>query len=604
MKEYNGIISAAENGAAKELIAISKLNQTSVDGDHAEDDYRTASLEINFRETVILTSGTTGYPRYDRAYYPRVKKLRDDFYVLLYHYDVTGPHIYYATSKDGINWNPPEVFFNQGLEENKFVYTYGPLEGKKDSYWGVNIDGCVLDDGTLFCVYAKRPCHGYRYYPELQGIYSVTASADENGNLVWGEHKRIYTGQVWEPSVLKRSNGDLEVYFTQVGPDIVKFGYHAEHRSTGTAMIVSKDNGKTWTPDIQSGDKNYYHAYTVYQEYVGDMPESDDPTKIRPHFNGQMPVAVELCNGRTLLSVEVRQSNGRFRVSYAVSDEGGRWKELDEEEEGVYTKLTEPPTSSPYVDRFPSGEVYMTHNAGGRLVGRIGAADGSTFSDTFANAPGSVGMWGSCTVLDTHRVVTAMHHKNGDVYGVGLYYSYLNHRINAHRANIAFDGNTKDWETNTDALFVGSKSQAQVTLRAAHDSDNVYFLLTRLDYYLTSGDETTVCIAAGDAADYRITAALDGTVTAEYYENDIKVNTFALEKANVRLFGTIDCNSDKDEGAIIELKVPKSSVGLDGKNEFALRLALSNDDGEGAVLDTFTGVSSCMTEFWPKVVLD
>ena len=606
VEKYNEVTAKADTPAepVKELLSIAELNQVSVDGDHANDDYHTASLEINFRENVVLTSAATGFPRYDKAYYPRVKQLRDDFYILLYHYSETGPHLYYATSDDGINWNSPQVLYNQGLAENKFVYTYGPLEGQSDSYWAVNIDGCVLDDGTLFCVYAKRPCNGYRYYPELQGLYSVTASLDENGKLVWGEHKRIYTGQVWEPAVLQRSNGDIEVYFTQVGPDIVKYGYDKTHRSTGTAMVVSKDNGATWTPDIQPGDKNYYHAYTVYQEYVGDMLD-EYSGQMRPHFNGQMPVAVELANGRTLLSVEVKQTDGRFRVSYAISDENGQWKELGEEEEGVYTKLTDPPTSSPYVDRFPSGEVYMTHNVGGKLVGRLGAADGSSFSSTFENAPGCAGMWGSCTVLDSHRAVTAMQSKVGDgVYGVKLFYSYLNHRINAKKANISLDGKSGDWANNTDALFVGSASQAQVTLRAAHDDENVYFLLSRLDYYLTSGDTVTVCIAAGDASDYRVTVDMNGKVTVDHYANGAKQSSTALDDAKVTLYGTLDDNSDKDEGAVIELKVPKSAVSLTGKNDFSVRLALANQDGEGSISDTFTGVSSFSTKLWPKVVLD
>ncbi|MBQ4556781.1 MAG: S-layer homology domain-containing protein [Clostridia bacterium] len=607
MEKYNEVCKnntlTVPEDAKTELVSITDLKQNSVDGDHANDDYRTASLEINYRENVVLTSAATGYSRYDKAYYPRVKKLRDDFYVLLYHFNETGPHLYYATSNDGINWNAPEVLFNQGHAENKFTYTYGKLEGQNDSYWGVNVDGCVLEDGTLFCVYAKRPCNGYRYYPELSGLYSVTATVDASGKLVWGEHKRIYTGQVWEPGVLRRSNGDIEVYFTQVGPDIVKFGYDESHRSTGTAMIVSKDNGATWTPDIQPGDTNYYHAYTVYQEYVGDLLDQYSNTE-RPHYNGQMPVAVELANGRTLLAVEVKQLDGKFRVSYAVSDENGHWKELGEDEEGVYTKLTIAPNSSPYVDRFPSGEVYMTHNYGGTLVGRIGAADGSEFGNTFQNAPGANGIWGSCTVVDSHRAITAMQTTVGGAKGINLYYSYLNHRVNAPKANISVDGYTNDWDGNTDALFVGSESQAQATLRTAHDDENVYFLISRLDYYLTDGDTATVCIGAGDTADYRITINLNGKASVEYYSGGIKRDTFAIKDAKVTTIGTVNNNEDKDEGAIIEIAVPKAKFGLVGKSEFPVRFAIENQDGTGSVSDTFTGASSFSTKLWPKVVLN
>lgn len=584
-----------------ELFAINQLEQKSTNGDHAADDYRSASLEINYRENVVLNSTVTSYSRYNKAYYPRVKKVNDNLYLLLYMYNELGPHLYYATSKDGINWNAPEVLYNEA--EHRFTHTYGQLEGKTDSYWAVNADACVLDDGTVFCVYARRASSGYRYYPELCGLYMTIGTPDASGDITWSAAKRIYTGQVWEPGVLKRSDGQIQVYFTHVGPDIVKYGYNETHRSTGTAMIVSNDNGTTWTPDIQPGDTNYYRAYAVYQEYVGDLLDQYSGVD-RPHYNGQMPVATELYNGKTLLAVEVKQLDGKFRVSYAVSGDNGYWKELAECEEGEYTKLSIPPTSSPYVDRFPSGEVYLTHNYGGTLRGRIGAPDGSEFGTAFENAPGASGIWGSCTVVDTHRALTAMQTSVGGVKGINLYYSYLNHRINSPKKVITVDGYTNDWEGNTDALFVGSESQAQVTLRTAHDSENLYFLISRLDYYLTDGDTVTVCVGAGATSDYRITVNLAGDVTVDYYSNGAKKNTTTLNKAAVKLFGTLNNNEDKDEGAVIELAVPMAAVGMTGKTEYPVRLELNNQDGTGSISDTFHGASVFSTKLWPKVVLD
>ena len=601
MDKYNEVATAAAAELETKLLAINELEQKSEDGDHKDDDFRSASLEINFRENVVLDAATTTYSRYSKAYYPRVKKVNDNLYLLLYMYNELGPHLYYATSKDGINWNAPEVLYNEA--NHRFTHTYGQLEGQNDSYWAVNADACILDDGTVFCVYARRTSSGYRYYPELCGLYMTIGTPDDKGGITWSEAKRIYTGQVWEPGVLKRSDGQIQVYFTHVGPDIVKYGYNETHRSTGTAMIVSNDNGATWTPDIQPGDTNYYRAYTVYQEYVGDLLDQYSGVE-RPHFNGQMPVPVELYNGKTLLAVEVRQLDGRFRVSYAVSGDNGYWKELAEGEEGDYTKLTIPPNSSPYVDRFLSGEVYLTHNYGGNLRGRLGAPDGSEFGNVFENAPGATGIWGSCVVVDTHRAITAMQTSADGVKGINLYYSYLNHRINSPKTSVSVDGYTNDWEGNNDALFLGSESQAQVTLRTAHDDENLYFLISRLDYYLTDGDTVTVCVGAGATADYRITVNLAGEVTMDYYSNGAKKNSVKLGNAAVKLFGTLNNNEDKDDGAVIEMAVPKSLVGLAGKTEYPVRLELANQDGMGSVSDTFHGASVFSTKLWPKVVLD
>ncbi len=596
MEDYTNVMKNASNEPKTELVAINELEQLSADGDHADDNFRTASLETNFRETTVLTSATTSQSRYNMAYYPRIRKVNDNLYLLLFMYSELGQHLYYATSADGLNWDAPEVLWNS--IDYKFTYEYGTLQGTADRYHAVNADACVLDDGSVLCVYAVRAVKGYRSYPELCGLFMKRGTVDENGKLVWSEETKIYNGQVWEPSVLQLDNGEVHVYYTQVAPDIMEFGYDEEHRSTETGLIISNDNGKTFTPFIGPKDENYYRALTVFREYVGDKDG-------RPHYNGQMPVATELYNGKLMIVTEVKQLDGRFRISYNVSEEVGKWKNLGKNEESTYKNLTTPPNSSPYIDRFASGEVYITHNAGGALVGRLAAADGSEVGGTFPNAPGSVGMWGSCSVIGSHRAVTAMHHKVGDgMYGVALYYSYLNHRVNAPKAAIAVDGYTNDWKNNTDALFVGSESQAQVTLRTAHDDENVYFLISRLDYYLTSGDTTTVCIGATDTADYRITIDMSGKVNVDYYSGGLSRNSFTLGDAKVVLFGTLDDNSDKDDGAVIEIAVPKAQVGLSGKNSFPVRLALTNQDGEGTVSDTFTGASAFSTKLWPKVVLD
>ena len=133
----------------------------------------------------------------------------------------------------------------------------------------MNPDACVLDDGTIICVYAVRAVKGYRYYPDYSGLFIKKGTPTQNGDISWSTEEKIYTGQVWEPSIMQRSDGQVHVYFTQVAPDIMQYGYDEDHRSTETGLIVSNDRGSTWTPHIQAGDKNYYRATTIFREYVG-----------------------------------------------------------------------------------------------------------------------------------------------------------------------------------------------------------------------------------------------------------------------------------------------------------------------------------------------
>ena len=587
-----------ENPETK-ILPIAELNRGGTDGDHMEDDYNTASVEADFRSKVLLNSATTGSFRYDSAFYPRVKKVRDDLYLLLYHYTQTGQHLYYATSRDGVHWNAPEVLYNR--VDHKFVYEYGDRTGQTDGYYAVNPDAVVLDNGEILCAYSARPFNGYETYIELNGLDLIRGTVTEDGRIKWSAPTRVYTGQNWEASFLKHDDGRIELYFTQIAPYISKYGYDKSYRSSGTAMLVSTDNGYTWTPSIQPGDKNNYRATTVFQQIVGTRNNL-------PYFCGQMPVAVSLANGKTMLAVEIRRLlQQKYDISYALSGEDGVWKALDFTEEGPdTTKANYITGASPYLARFTSGEVVMTYATGNRLWSRLGAPDGSEFSAAaFSILPDAPGFWGSVERVGSHAMLFTNQatSSDGKTSGIAMIRGYLNHRINAPKYTVTVDGYTNDWENNTDAFFVGSATQAQVTLRTAHDDDNLYFLVSRLDECITDRDTATVCIADSATSDYRITVGLDGIRSIDYYQNGAKQKTLTGGTAAVRVLGTPNDNEDKDEGFVVEFSIPKALVGMTGKKSFQARLALVNWDGAREVGDSMS-VSQTSTAKWPAVVLD
>ncbi len=590
---------APENPETK-ITPIAELNLGGTDGDHMADDYNTATVEADFRTKVLLNSAKTGYFRYDSAFYPRVKKVRDDLYLLLYHFTQTGQHLYYATSRDGVNWNAPEVLYNR--VDHNFVYESGERAGQTDGYYAVNADAVVLSNGEILCAYSVRPFNGYETYINLNGIDLIRGRATEDGKIEWSAPTRIYTGQNWEASFLKHDDGRIELYFTQIAPYISTYGYDKSYRSSGTGMLVSTDNGYTWTPNIQPGDKNDYRATTVFQQLVGTRNDL-------PYFCGQMPVAVSLANGKTMLAVEIRRLlQQNYDVSYALSGEGGVWRALDLTEEGPDTTKVNyiSGAASPYLARFDSGEVVMTYATGNRLLARLGAPDGSGFSNTsFSILPDAPGFWGSVERVGSHAMlfVNQATSQDGATSGIAMIRGYLNHRINAPKRTMRVDGYTNGWEDNTDAFFVGSETQAQVTLRTAHDDENLYFLVSRLDEFITDRDTATVCIAAGTASDYRITVGLDGIRSIEYYQNGAKQATLTGGTAAVRVLGTPNDNADRDEGFVVEFSIPKALVGMTGKKSFKARLALVNGDGAGETADTMS-VSLYSTAKWPAVVLD
>ena len=113
LAKVNEIFDGKPVNPISQLNSIDMLNKDAENGSHENDNYMSAYLESNSREEVVLNSLVNGYTRYDNGWYPRVSKVSDDMYLLTYMYGQFGVHLYYVTSSDGINWNPPQVLWNQ-----------------------------------------------------------------------------------------------------------------------------------------------------------------------------------------------------------------------------------------------------------------------------------------------------------------------------------------------------------------------------------------------------------------------------------------------------------------------------------------------------------
>ena len=610
-EQYENIAAESKDNGEARVLSIKELNTSSYEASHVSDDFKTASVELSYRELVNLNSAKTGYTRYDNAYYPRIKQLRDDLYILFFMGGQTGPHLYWTLSHDGVTWDAPEVFHNSNNADKNFVYTDGPLAGESDRLIGCNADAIILDNGDILCIYYERPSAGYDEnhapYWDLNGIFMVRGKLDENDKVVWGEHTKIYTGMGWEPYIHQTNDGTLQIFWSSNAEYHSLYGYDTERRSTYVMMIESYDNGYTWTPVVKEGDTNNFVALRVFKEYIGDkIPAVNGKTYTEaiPYWTGQMPAVTTLYNGKSLMAVESKQADLSFDISFAISEEGGKWRALSFEEEGPSTIIHTPfDGAGPYLSRFPSGEVYLTYHKGSSFYCRVGSPEGTEYGAETKALPDTGGMWGSSLLVSSHEVISAYQVKYGDKWGIQLGHSYLNHRTNAKKMTPTLDGLVGDWASNTDALFVGSETQAQITVQTAHDSENVYLLINRLDTYLTSGDVATVSIGVGNTQYYRVSAKLDGTLTVTYVDAG-KEQALEGGKAAVKILGTVNDNDDKDEGAVIEISLPKSLVGLTGATSFKSCPALVNQDGEGSVSDTLTGVGTFVTTLWPEVVLD
>ena len=94
-----------ETEAPKELYihSISELNFDGGTDTHGSV-YSHSSLEVNYREQTMLSQRDL---LVSNPMYPRIKQMQDGTYFMVFQQGKFGSTIYFATSKDGINYSTP-----------------------------------------------------------------------------------------------------------------------------------------------------------------------------------------------------------------------------------------------------------------------------------------------------------------------------------------------------------------------------------------------------------------------------------------------------------------------------------------------------------------
>ena len=581
------------------LHSIGELNDTNTLTDDHAGETEQSTIETNFRNSYTMTAKDmgllTGY-----LWYPRIKKLAEDDYILFFQNGRWGPNVYYAKSTDGRNWGEPVVLFKQKLvQDGKYKRAYATC------------DAILLENGDLVAAAIFRPLEGTqapsRFNMEERGI-AVKISHDKG--LTWTEENIVYHSRVWEPSFLQLPNGDLQMYLTHSGPkDAIFKTQMGSEVSSGIAMLVSKDNGVTWEPDALSYP---YEATRIAQQKIYD-------------YNGiaimtdQMPVAILLHDGETIaMAAESKWPAGGHRLTLIRSHDFFA-TELAMDEYGPSDRTNNIVTAAgPYLAQFPSGEILVSLFASKQMKVFLG---NETATELYTNrtflplGKDVAGLWGSIEITGTHTALISA----GDVIvepnvvnnlrtnGLAIAEVVLNHRVDAKRAAVTLDGRTNDWWDNTDALFVGSDSQAQASLRFAHDTESIYLLSERLDYDLQKTDKITVTLArTGGKEQIKLVLSAEGIESAQYTDSDGKRSALDADTipCATRVYGTLNNSSDTDEGIVHELSLPRELLNITAEEELAVFVKLQNvDEGASAKFDTFDGTNESDKTTWLRVRL-
>ena len=584
--------------------SITSFNLSSEEGS-ADDD--NAYVELD--RTTLNTLTEENHSRYQNAFYPRITKVKDDLYLLTFNYTQTGQHIYYATSTDGKKWAEPKVLYGSSYAVNANTDTTGSLAGLSDQFFAATADHCVLDDGTILCVYSRRAVKGYssNEYTGLHTLELIRGTVGKNNTITWSTPTSIYHGHSWEPEIIQRSNGDIEIYWSHGAPMIHKYGFHEDMRSSGVAMISSSDGGYTWTPNVTADDTNYYAGKRIYQYNAGKFTLASGE-KVN-FYHGQMPGVVELVDGRIMVAAEARTTSRSYHmISAAWSQSGGIWKELGMNEAGPSTvKEDNFKGAAPTLSRFDSGEVLLTYNANragsnmlySRLLNKSGSDIATAYEYNALYTEGVIdsGFWSASSIVDSHTAILAMSYKKyqglepevtTDEAGEEITTLHnttvigkvrLNHTINAVKKNMVAEGNLQEWKNITDALFVGSLDDTvQATYRFAYDDDYIYVAIDRTDKSNNKEDTNYVYIASGNS----------------YINATISYGEYTLPN------GVTGGTKNASGGRVYELRFDRAALGLTGD---CIRVCPGFTDVATGINDSIDGISLTDTSTWIKINL-
>jgi len=536
---------------------IDKLNQgISVTNSHADVTSR-SSLKMNFRSYVDLDETLLGVAT---PHYPRVKKMNNGNYIMFVQNGQHAISCNYTISQNLKLWAPKGKIFTNDK-----------------SYYYATTDAVVLSNGDILAVASYRSTDDYKNNTLEAGIVIKRSS---NNGTSWSEQVRIYQGVNWEPYLLEISPGVVHCYFT----DSNRTG--VQSKDTGTAMIISTDNGKTWNPSF--GLTPYF---VIRSKHTIDG---------KTYFNDQMPSVIKL-NGNQKLAAAVETTNGanEYYISFAYSGDNGEWIYLNADQAGPTDRNTKAfYGAAPYLVQFKSGETILSYNRSSKFNLKMGNSEARNFGDSYIPFSGG-GYWGSLQIMNDHILIGSM--PNTSKGTIMLSQFILNHRITATSRNVVVDGSNSEWDNTDHALFVGEKSQAQGTLRCAFDNDNVYFLLEILDNYITKEDYATIYLSQVTDNDKltngtcRIKVSHESIVDSEVYNgtNWISSDFGVFVKTKFE-------NSRNDKGGYIaEVAVPRSQLNISESGAILVNFALfDGDGGEDAIANT----SSTSTAKWIPII--
>lgn len=415
-------------------------------------------LVFDSRRYQVLTNEVLGG---GFAWYPRLKKLSENDYILFWQNGRWGPDILFSKSKDLKSWSSPRVLI-ASHEADGYIRHYATL------------DAVQLKDGTLVASACFHAPGAYVHDMKRRGLVCIRSY---DGGESWTTPEIIYSGRTWEPYLLELPSGEIHLYLTHSAPKYAIHDKALKHVSSGVALLRSFDGGKSWNPKVFDYP---YAAYRIIQQQTGEL----DGIKI---CTDQMPVARLLPDGTIAVALESeRLVRPGHDISLAYSNDNWAHEVDIDKKEAPSDRINRVCVGvGPYLSIFPSGETVLSCSQNGILsCARLGNQYARNFSEKAIKLFNGSGIWLCTEVTQSHTLTAAMGNviiepevkNNLRTNGIMISHLQLNHPIRAKNYAAPFDGTNNGWESNTDALWADSGKGSGTSVRCAYDENYIYLL--------------------------------------------------------------------------------------------------------------------------------
>lgn len=516
-----------------------------------KDEWSRSQLQMDYRSFITLGQEIDAV----KPTYTRIRTLKDGSYILTWQTahesNGNGKDTFYALSKDLKTWE-----YMGYLWKSKSVTN---AAGNADTRLYTNANTIQLSNGELMAAAAFRAAKTYNHQ-EYRRDHGIIIKRSNDGGRTWFGEKIIYNGPCWEPHLIELPDGEIQCFFSESRPWI-----SSSH--SGTVMVYTKDGGSTWSPTLGQD------AYRVMRkQWWNEYPKAGGVTGGPMYcYTYQMPVGIIL-NGTDKFAFAMESARKRvkrtdgttyddFEIAIVYSKDDGNWVYMNEgevtPESQRIDRIIDSYGVAPYLIQFPSGETLLAYGKSGSQKLHLGNATASEFGQEFDGIPG-YGSWGALDMTDSHSVLSCMRDATDeDNIVIALAKYNLNHSITATERTVTIDGDNSEWEDTDEALFIGSKCQAQATLRCSKDSQNYYFLIEVKDEQLSDKDKAYLMLSPGSLgiSARRIEFNYKGTMTTKRYLSGWSSYSFTADIAT---------STSAADGFIAEISIPHSVISASG----------------------------------------